>query len=135
MTEAARVATPVAAPAGRSRGALRAVAGAVAITTVAVLPVFLTGGLAVQISAELGFDPAGLGLVVAAYFGVSALASLPCGWLVERFGAGRTSRLAVLGAGAAMAALGTLADSYLGLVADPAVRRLVQRAGPARRPT
>ncbi len=115
MTEAARVAAPVPAPAGRSRGALRAVAGAVAITTVAVLPVFLTGGLAVQISTELGFDPAGLGLVVAAYFGVSALASLPCGWLVEHFGAGRTSRLAVLGAGAAMAALGTLADSYLGL--------------------
>ena len=37
-----------------------------ATTTVAVLPVFLTGGLAVQISAELGFDPAGLGLAVAA---------------------------------------------------------------------
>ncbi len=62
-------------------------------TTATVLPVFLTGGLTVQISAELGFDPAGLGLVVALYFGISALASLPCGWLVERFGAGPTSRV------------------------------------------
>lgn len=72
--------------------AVRPVAGAVTTTTVSVLPVFLTGGLAVQISAELGFDPSGLGLVVALFFGVSALASLPGGWLVERFGSGPTSR-------------------------------------------
>jgi MFS family permease len=103
-------------PAPRSPGALRAAAGAVTTTTVSVLPVFLTGGLAVQISAELGFDPAGLGLAVALYFGVSALASLPGGWLVERFGAGPTSRIAVLGAGAAMASMGLLAESFAGLL-------------------
>ena len=96
----------------RTPGAVRAAVGAVTTTTVAVLPVFLTGGLAVQISAELGFDPAGLGLVVAAFFGVSALASLPCGWLVERFGAGPTSRVAVLGAGLVMLAVATMADSF-----------------------
>jgi MFS family permease len=95
---------------------VRAAVGAVTTTTVAVLPVFLTGGLAVQITDELGFDPAGLGLVVALYFGVSALTSLPCGWLVERFGAGPTSRAAVLGAGAVMLAVGTLADSFTGLL-------------------
>lgn len=95
----------------------RAVVGAVAVTTVTVLPVFLTGGLAVQISAELGFDPAGLGLVVALFFGISALASLPCGWLVERYGSGTTSRLAVLGAAAVMAAVALFARSYPALVA------------------
>jgi MFS family permease len=97
-------------------GALRAVAGAVTTTTVSVLPVFLTGGLAVQITAELGFDPAGLGLVVALYFGVSALASIPCGWLVERFGSGLTSRLAVLGAAAAMLAVAGLARTFAALL-------------------
>ncbi|MFB9386437.1 MFS transporter [Pseudonocardia petroleophila] len=95
----------------------RAVLGAVTTTTVSVLPVFLTAGLAVQISAELGFDPAGLGLVVALFFGVSALASLPCGWLVERYGSGPTSRLAVLGAALVMAAVALFARSYPALVA------------------
>jgi MFS family permease len=98
-------------------GAARAAVGAVTTTTVCTLPVFLTGGLAVQISAELGFDPAGLGLVVALFFAVSALASLPSGWLVERFGAGPTSRAAVLGAAVVLACLGLLARSYAALVA------------------
>lgn len=94
----------------------RAVVGAVSTTTVSVLPVFLTGGLTVQISAELGFDPAGLGLVVALYFGVSAFAALPCGRLVERFGSGPTSRIAVLGAAAVMLVVAAFARSYVGLV-------------------
>ncbi|WP_214401220.1 MFS transporter [Pseudonocardia lacus] len=94
----------------------RAAAGAVTTTTVCTLPVFLTGGLAVQISAELGFDPAGLGLVVALFFAVSALASLPSGWLVERFGSVPTSRAAVVGAALVMTALATLARSYAALV-------------------
>jgi MFS family permease len=94
----------------------RAALGAVAVTTASVLPVFLTGALTVQISAELGFDPTGLGLVVALYFGVSALASLPCGWLVERYGAGPTSRCAVLGVAVAMSAIAAFARSYPTLV-------------------
>lgn len=91
--------------------------GAVAATTVTVLPVFLTGGLAVQISAELGFDPAGLGLAVALFFGVSAFAALPAGWLVERYGSGPTSRVGVLGAAGVMASVALWADSYPVLVA------------------
>jgi MFS family permease len=97
--------------------ATRAAIGAVTTTTVAVLPVFLTGALAVQISAELGFDPAGLGLVVALYFGISALASLPCGWLVERFGSGPTSRAAVIGVAVTMTAVAAFAYSYASLIA------------------
>jgi len=98
-------------------GAVRAAVGAVATTTVTVLPVFLTGGLAVQISAELGFDPAGLGLAVALFFGVSACAALPAGWLVERWGSGPTSRLGVLGSAAVMLTVAGAAHSYAGLVA------------------
>jgi MFS family permease len=97
-------------------GGGRAVIGAVTTTTVSVLPVFLTGGLAVQISAELGFDPAGLGLIVALFFGISALASLPCGWLVERYGSGATSRIAVVGAAIVMACVAAFARSYAALV-------------------
>ena len=96
---------------------VRAALGAVTTTTVSVLPVFLTGGLAVQISAELGFDPSGLGLVVALFFAVSALSSLPGGWLVERFGSGPTSRAAVLGAAVVMSAVALLAHTYAALVA------------------
>jgi hypothetical protein len=62
-------------------GAARAAVGAVATTTGAVIPVFLVGGLVVQIGRELGFSPAGLGVAVALYFGASALTSLrPVGW-------------------------------------------------------
>lgn len=95
----------------------RATLAAVSTTTVTVLPVFLTGGLAVQIGDELGFDPAGLGLIVALFFGVSALASLPAGWLVERFGAGVTSRVGVLGSAATMLGVAGFARSYVSFVA------------------
>lgn len=97
-------------------GSWRAIVAAVATTTVCVLPVFLTGGLAVQIGQELGFDPAGLGVLVAIYFAVSALASLPAGWLTDRLSSDVTSRIAVAGAGAMMGAIGLFAHSYVALV-------------------
>src|SRR5437867_1714117 len=92
-------------------GAVRAGVGAVMTTTVGVLPVFLTGGLAVQISAELRFDAAGLGVLVALYFGISALASLPCGWVVERYGSSTTSRVAVIGSAVMMTSLAAFGTS------------------------
>lgn len=97
--------------------ALRVGVGAVAITTSTVLPVFLLGALSVQVGDELGFDPAALGLVVAAYFGVSALVSLPIGRLVERWGSARTSRVAVVGAAVFLLLTALLARSYASLVA------------------
>jgi len=110
--------TPTARPAAGTRDAagVRASVGAITVTTVSVLPVFLTGALAVQISAELGFDPAGLGLVVALYFGVSALCSLPVGRLVERWGGVVTSRIAVLGVAVVMLTVAGFARSYASLV-------------------
>ncbi|SDG10137.1 MFS transporter [Pseudonocardia oroxyli] len=99
------------------QSAVRVGAGAVAITTSTVLPVFLLGALSVQIGAELHFDPAALGLVVALYFGVSALASLPVGKLVERWGSRRTSRVAVCGAAGFMLLTGLVPWNYASLVA------------------
>lgn len=103
--------TDVAAP-----SAFRVASGAVIVTTASVLPVFLTGALSVQLSRDLAFDPSGLGLVVALYFGVSALCSLPVGMVVERVGSRVTSRIAVVGAAVLMAALALGARSYVALV-------------------
>jgi MFS family permease len=100
----------------RSRAAVLAAIGAVATTTAAVIPIFLVGGLAVQISGELGFSPAGLGVVVALYFGASAVCSMPAGWLVERYGDRVTSRSGVLLSALSMLAVAVLAHSYLVLV-------------------
>ncbi len=78
--------------------------GALTTTIACSVPVFLVGGLAVQIGEELRFSPAGLGLAVSAYFGASALASVPAGRLVERYGSTAVARAAI--GLAALSALG-----------------------------
>jgi MFS family permease len=95
----------------------RAAAGALTTTVAVALPVFLVGGLAVQISDELRFSPAGLGLAVSAYFGASALASLPAGILVERYGAARISRCGIALSAAALLAVAVTADALWNLIA------------------
>jgi MFS family permease len=92
-------------------------AGSALTTTIACsLPVFLVGGLAVQIGDELHFSPAGLGLAVSVYFGVSALASVPAGALVERFGSTTMARAAIALAATCMLAVAAGARSLTGLV-------------------
>jgi MFS family permease len=90
--------------------------GATATTIACVLPVFLVAGLAVQLSAELRFSPAGLGLAVSVYFGVSALASVPSGRLVERYGPAVVARSGILLAAGSLLAIALLARSYAVLV-------------------
>ncbi|MEV4758193.1 MFS transporter [Micromonospora sp. NPDC049559] len=125
MTEIALDPPRAATPSHPVRTAL----GATATTIASVLPVFLVGGLAVQMGAELHFDPAGLGLAVSVYFGVSALASLPTGALVERYGPAWVARCAVLLAAASMLAIAVLAHSYAALVALLAVGAAANAAG------
>ncbi|MEV4462529.1 MFS transporter [Micromonospora echinofusca] len=98
----------------------RAVTGAVAVTIACVLPVFLLGGLAVQMGEDLGFSPAGLGLAVSVYFGVGALASVPSGVLAERYGSTVVARAGILLSAACLLSVAGLARSYavlLGLLA------------------
>ena len=90
----------------------RTTLGAVTTTTACVIPVFLVGGLAVQMGAELDFSPAGLGLAVAVYFGVSALSSVPAGALVERYGAAPAARAGILLAAACLLAIAVAAHSF-----------------------
>lgn len=106
--------TASAAAAGTSGG--RITLGAVTTTIASVVPVFLVGGLAVQMEEELGFSPAGLGLAVAVYFGVSALSSVPAGALVERYGAAAGARAGILVAAAGLLAIALLARSFVLLV-------------------
>ncbi|XVV13037.1 MFS transporter [Actinoplanes sp. CA-131856] len=95
----------------------RAVAGALTTTIAVSVPVFLVGGLAVQIGDELGFSPAGLGLAVSAYFGASALASVPAGALVERYGAAPVSRAGITLASASLLGVAIFANALWSLIA------------------
>ncbi|MFD2763741.1 MFS transporter [Micromonospora eburnea] len=99
-----------------SRPTIRVSAGAVATTIACVLPVFLVGGLAVQMGDDLRFSPAGLGLAVSVYFGISALASVPSGVLVERYGPAGVARAGVLLSAGSLLAVAGLARSYPVLV-------------------
>ncbi|AVT39764.1 MFS transporter [Plantactinospora sp. BB1] len=108
---------------------IRTVLAATVITVAGVLPVFLIGGLAVQLGAELDFSPAGLGLAVAVYFGVSALASVPSGALVERYGPTMVARASLLLVAATMLAVAAVARSYPVLLVLLAVVALANPLG------
>ncbi len=73
--------------------AVALVAGTLSIS-IAALPVFLLGALAVFVRQDLGFGESALGLVVSAYYLTSALSSAPGGRLAERLGARRGIALA-----------------------------------------
>ncbi|WBB77948.1 MFS transporter [Micromonospora sp. WMMD882] len=120
MTEPAR-SRPRPADAAPSTRPARVGVGAVTTTVACVLPVFLVGGLAVQMGEDLRFTPAGLGVAVAVYFGVSALASIPSGRLVERYGPSRVARAGVGLAAGCLLAIAAFARSFPVLVALLAV--------------
>lgn len=101
---------------GRRGSPAMAVTGAVSTTVACVLPVFLVGGLAVQIGDDLRFSPAGLGLAVAVYFGVSAIASVPAGGIVERFGPAVVARVGIILSAVSLLAVAGLARSFPSLV-------------------
>jgi predicted MFS family arabinose efflux permease len=82
---------------------------AVAIAGVAVLPRFMTGALAVQITEDLGFDLAELGALFGIYFGVSALGSAPLGRVAEWRGWSEVLRAAALGSAITLLAIALIA--------------------------
>lgn len=77
-------------------------AAASVVATTGSLPVFLVSAVAVLVRADLGFDEAGLGAAVSAFFAAAAVSSVHSGRLVERIG-GRGAL--VLGAGLSGTAL------------------------------
>jgi MFS family permease len=117
MAEPMIPAADTVATSANTRRPLRAATGALTTTIAVAIPVFLVGGLAVQIGEELGFSPAGLGLAVSAYFGVSALASVPAGALVERYGSVAISRFGIGLAAASLLGVAVAARSLWTLMA------------------
>ena len=88
--------------------ARRAVLAGVVGTTASVLPAFMTGAVAVQVSADLGMDDQQLGLVIGAYFTSAALGSALLGRAAQRMGPTRAMR-----AGLGLTALTGLALSLV----------------------
>lgn len=96
------------------RGTLAAAAG---VATAGVLPVFLTGALAVQVREELRFDEAGQGLTVAAFFGTAALSSAAAGRVAERLGPAMAMRVAAGLAAVSLLSVAVVARSLALLLA------------------
>src|SRR5680860_284437 len=96
----------------------RVIIASILTITVAILPGFLPGALAVQLSDSLGIAEVGVGLVVGAFFGMSALGSSRLGRLVERLDWAPAMRIAALGAAATLLLTPLLGQSVvtLGLV-------------------
>ena len=96
----------------------RAVAlSAVTVTTVGVLPVYLVGVLSVQVRADLGFGPAALGLLAAAFFSTSAATSFLAGPVTRRAGTSAVVRAAAACSALAMLLIAGLANDLPSLAA------------------
>lgn len=97
----------------RSVGTARVLSSVAAVVTVGVFPVFLVGGLGVQLQQEFGFGAALLGVGAAGFFGVAALSSRTMGWLVERIGARKGMRIGALGSALCLFGLAAAPSSAL----------------------
>ena len=128
-----------------SRSPRGAIAIGVAATVVGGLPGFVTGVMVVQLTRDLGFGVAGLGLAMSFYYGVGAALSVHLGRLVDILGAARSLRLAGAGTAVAVWGIAATADRLSVLIAwlslagaahmlgQPAANRLlVNRVGAAR---
>lgn len=118
-------------------GPRRALLVGASVTIACSLPVFFTGAMAVQISAELGFGAVGIGGAVGAFFATMALVSVHLGRVVDRLGATLSLRIAAVGGATAALGVGLLSHNWLSLVgwlalsgltaalAQPAANRLL----------
>ncbi|MDY7105636.1 MAG: MFS transporter [Actinomycetota bacterium] len=122
----------------------RVLLSVIAATTAGVLPTFLTGGLSVQLRADLGFSETVLGAIVSASLATSALASMSFGHWIEARGSTASMRTACL-IGAASLSASALAPAWPVLavtiaagglanaLAQPASNALVVESVPPRR--
>lgn len=90
----------------------------------AALPLFMVGGLAVQIRADLGLSPASLGAALTTGFVVGAVSAPFGGRIADRLGARSALLLGASLSGLALFGLGVFTDSWGGLAAFLAVAGL-----------
>lgn len=102
---------------GRRRRTGRTVAAAVASTAQGSLPVFMLGGLSVQVRDELDFAADLHGLAVALFFACSGLASTVAGRLIERGGAHAGMVVTAALSGGACLGVAALSSSWAQLAA------------------
>ncbi len=90
---------------------LRAGLVAMAVDAVGVLPIFLTGAMAVQLRADIGLTLDSLGLVFASYFGAAALLSIPFRHASERIGLRASLRIGLVVYAVALLGMAVVASS------------------------
>lgn len=78
----------------------------------AVLPVFLTGALAVQIRRDMNLSPSLLGTAVATFFAFAALSSFTAGRISHKTNGSRTMRICLIASSLTLLGLGTVARDY-----------------------
>lgn len=105
----------------RSPVTARVLAAAALCAVLGVLPIFLTGALAVFIRQDLRFSSAQLGLALSSFYVSSTLSAVPAGWISQRFG-GRRSMIAAAGIGCvSLIGIGMVSRRFWHLVAFLAV--------------
>jgi MFS family permease len=101
----------------KEHGWVRAGLVAMAVDAVGVLPIFLTGAMAVQLRADIGLSLDSLGLVFASYFGAATLLSIPFRHASERIGLRASLRIGLVIYAAALAGMAVTASSTLEMCA------------------
>jgi MFS family permease len=87
-------------------------AAVIAVVTGGALPAFLTGGVSVQLRADLGFGESELGIAVGAFFAAAALCSAVLGRTAERLGPTSSMRVSATCSAAALLGVAAGARSY-----------------------
>lgn len=90
----------------------RSLASVIAVVTGGALPGFLTGGVSVQLRAELGFGERGLGFAVGAFFAAAAVSSALLGRTAERLGPSASMRLSAASSAVALLGVAATARSF-----------------------
>lgn len=123
----------------------RALQISMAATVICMLPVHLTGAMAVELREELDFSAAGLGAAAAAFRLSAALTSSYLGRLTDHFGATAALRLGMAISALSAVGIGLLATNWAALVAwlflagngqalcQPAANRMLVTRIPSRR--
>lgn len=126
----------------RAGGTARALAASGAVVTVGVMPVFLVGGLAVQLRQALGLGPTLLGLVASLFFAAGAVSARLLATLTERVGPSVAMRLSALGSALCLFAMAAISNATWLLIviaiagvvnslSQPACNELLMRRVPA----
>jgi predicted MFS family arabinose efflux permease len=90
----------------------KVVIGVMLSMTLGVMPLFFLGAFGPDVQASLGLSEVGFGAIVACYFGVSVLFSMPAGRLGEVRGAGWSISVAAVGVAISLVGIGIARNGW-----------------------